>query len=79
MKPQKLNKKLSLNKSTVASLNSSEMGHLLGGCYTQVYSGCPLTYTCFITCGKTCNPTCNQATCATYTGNPQSDPCCETC
>jgi len=79
MKTKKLSKKLGLNKKTIADLNGKEMGYVKGRCIETHFKSCiPLTDTC-ITCGNTCNPTCDQATCATYTGNPQSDPCCNTC
>lgn len=80
MKTKKLNKKLSLNKKTVTTLDNRELDHQKAGCgKTDVQSGCPRTYTCFITCYATCDPTCEDATCATQTGTPESDPCCLTC
>ncbi len=66
MKPKKLNKKLSLNKKTVADLNVSEMGHLKGGCLdTDIRkSGCVTDNTCMIeTCPTDCGASCGVTIC----------------
>jgi hypothetical protein len=56
MKTKKFNKKLALNKKTVADLNGSDMDYAHGGgippCeLTQGHSTCP---TADISCGGTC-------------------------
>ena len=53
MKAKKLNKKLTLNKETVAALNSDAMSGVKGGIYTVAY-----------TCGMDCDTdfTCGRAT-----------------
>lgn len=45
MKPKKLEKKLSLNKATIARLQDSDMNGIKGG-DSQVYPGCWSTITC---------------------------------
>ncbi len=86
MKPKKLNTRLFLNKSTVASLNGNEMNEAFGGKTCSVFP-CPATESCtqvntcytnctFDTCFDSC--TCNTM-CPTQTGTPESDPCCITC
>ncbi len=71
MKPKRPNKKLSLNKSTVADLNGREMKIVKGGCdYTQPQSCqsirlCPTEFTCATDCGATCLGTCEPSECQT--------------
>lgn len=73
MKPKVFIKRLLLNKKTVAHLNNRTMKGVNGGGECDSF-----TTTCFPCqfiesyCG-------GGATCPTLTGNPQSDPCCETC
>jgi hypothetical protein len=67
MKPKNFRKKLSLNKTTVAALNTGAMNGVRGG--ATGYSDCPCIptiYDCTITCDcptiNDCTETCN--TCA---------------
>lgn len=62
MKPKKLNKKLLLNKNTVAHLNGDELKEVQGGGYTDWpyidtchYNSCDPSFC--ITC-DTCRPPC---------------------
>jgi len=78
MKTKKIDKKLRLNKKTVANLNGSMMGNVNAGggtlgCGTEIQTGCtPCTVTCQTVC-QTCGcPT--QNTCET-----QACMTCETC
>lgn len=73
MKPKMFNKKLFLNKKTIANLVNGEMNGVYGGAKCDTFT-------------TTCNPCAfiesycgGPATCATLTGNPQSNPCCNTC
>jgi len=85
MKPKDFNKKLRLNKKTIAHLIDDELKFVLGGDSDPcVFTAplCPKTAGCEITpnCVTTGQPyTVCHPTCATYTGGPNSDPCCETC
>ncbi len=74
MKKQKFNKKLVLNKETIAKLNGEEMNEVKGGTdtintfATVCNSGCVTCQTCGNTCNtcypcietilQTCNPSC---------------------
>jgi hypothetical protein len=60
MKPKKFNKKLFLNKKTVANLNNWQMTGLRGGKATEdsVEVCCP---------SQTCQTDCDQNTCGQYT------------
>jgi hypothetical protein len=75
MKQKKFNKKLILNKKTIANLNNGEMKDVNGGKDDISNSLC---ITCF-TCDTDCGATCFGVTCPTRTGTPQSNPCCKTC
>lgn len=72
MKPLKINKKLTLNKTTITRLNEQTLNEIRGG-YTLLETNCPetcgITYP-LISCMYTCNmetcatcPTCNGYTC----------------
>jgi hypothetical protein len=78
-------KKLALKKTTISHLNVGEMKNANGGEDFQIgvlTPECPPTTGCAITpaCPTTghVNTVC-QATCASYTGGPNSDPCCIPC
>lgn len=43
MKPKKLNKKLSLNKTTIAALNRKEIGDIKGGQWSWAPDLCTMT------------------------------------
>jgi hypothetical protein len=54
MKPMKFNKKLSLNKKTVANLNGKEMNYVFGGVALSAPYNC---FTFMATCGpNSCAP-----------------------
>ena len=85
MKPKAINKRLRLNKKTIVNLTDQDLEHLRGGASNPcIFTAplCPKTAGCQITpdCVTTghvytvCHPTC-----ATYTGDPLSDPCCQAC
>ncbi|MCU0288075.1 MAG: class I lanthipeptide [Acidobacteria bacterium] len=65
MKPKNFNKKLMLNKKTVAHLDNNEMNKAHGGVHPSAIGGCP-TY------GRGSCPT----ECYTVEYNPNSAPCC---
>jgi natural product precursor len=75
MKSKNFNKKLMLNKKTVANLGSNEMRDIQGGADTCTCKTCVSTYlACETTVGfpyTVCD-----STCLSLTGTPQSDPCC---
>lgn len=48
MKKVKLNKKLQLNKETIAKLNSQQMNNLMGGLITINEATCPAISTCVL-------------------------------
>ncbi len=72
MKKKQINKKLSLNKVTVAGLNDNSMNIAKGGadpmdtdmnygnCYLDVTLGCTYFYNCFPTAQVTCKETCGK-------------------
>jgi hypothetical protein len=69
MKPKKFNKKLSLNKKTIANLNTNHMGIVQAG-HDETSAICPYTDCGCVTgrvtfCGDTCPATGCGATCAT--------------
>jgi hypothetical protein len=65
MKPKKFNKKLALNKKTIANLNNREMAVAIGGITQSItFTRCE---TCRRDCTKTCD-TCWETNC--------SNPCC---
>ena len=64
MKQKKFNKKLSLNKKTIANLSNGEKGNVVGGhdsktCFIESICMCPLP-TRLPTCPETCD-TCPSA------------------
>lgn len=69
MKTKKFQKKLSLNKGTVAHLGSDEEKRVKGGCRPTDPSAC--TYDCPTTSAVLCCDT-NMFHCPTFSG----DPCC---
>jgi hypothetical protein len=62
MKPKKLNKKLTFNKSTIANLNSKELKNAYGG-MTPTCKIWECSYSFCNTCVKTCPRTCDDWTC----------------
>ena len=48
MKKVKQNKKLQINKETIAKLNSQQMNNLVGGLFTFVEATCPAISTCVL-------------------------------
>jgi hypothetical protein len=67
MKTKKFNKRLALNKKTIADLNDSQKDAVYGGdLASKLFSACcPTAHTCFNSCGGTaCESVCG------------SDPCC---
>jgi hypothetical protein len=65
MKPKKVEKKLFLNKKTVADLNNRQMTHLRGGIATgDTVEVCCYTKTCHCTDScNTCYTDCDQDSC----------------
>lgn len=67
MKSRKFTQKLVLNKKTVANLNGAALKRVVAGGPTAPAPSALTPNTCFA------------LTCPTYTGEPDSDPCCKTC
>ena len=76
MKQKKFNKKLSLNKKTIANLNYGEKGHVLGGAQWPT-TGSPCLVSCekcptmeiFCTDDPTCPDTCTEPSGCSAAGN----------
>lgn len=82
MKPKEFQKRLVVNKKTVAHLNNGEMKVINGGALVETAGICPSPEPLPTAAHyHTCDPACGTApsVCDSYTGNPQSNPCCPTC
>jgi hypothetical protein len=70
MKTKKFNKRLALNKKTIADLNNSQMDAVYGGDLgSKPFTVCcPTELTCFNSCGGTaCESVCNSLPCCDHT------------
>ncbi len=72
MKAKKFNKKLSLNKKTVANLNNGQMNDVLGGVHKTTTTAPFCQFSCVDTCRITCDctETCTCSECGTICGGP---------